>query len=91
MSPPEYEQYIAYRNIRGNMQRIAEICGTNQTLAHEIQAKTVKPITDKHMELIEKHSCAVVDEDVARELFKDYGSIEGPVVELFSSEVHKAG
>lgn len=79
----EYEQYIAYHKIRGNMQKIAQFCGTNEALAHEIQAKTVKPITDKHMELKEKHSCTEVDEEAIRDLFKDYGSMEGPTVELF--------
>lgn len=69
----DYAEYIEYTHIRGNMQRIAERCGANEQLARELQSNMVKPITDKHNEIIaniEKQEC---DEDAIRAEFADYG------------------
>ena len=55
------------------MQRIAERCGSNEQLAKELQSNMVKPITDKHNEImanIERQEC---DEDAIRAEFADYG------------------
>lgn len=75
----EYEQYIAYQNIRGNMKRIAEMCGANERLAHELENKAVEPVKQKHKELLEKFDTDVSDEDKIRAMFSDVGTI-GKVV-----------
>lgn len=73
----EYEQYIEYKNIRGNMQRIAERCNGNARLTRELEDKTVKPIVDKHHEVVEKieHGSDKTEDEI-REEFKDYGKTE---------------
>lgn len=71
----EYEQYIEYKHIRGNMQRIAEQCGNNDTLAKQIQAQTVQPVVAKHAELLQKLDCDDPDEEAVLEMFKDYGTM----------------
>lgn len=68
-----YEEYIAHKNLVGNMQRIHSICGANEQLARELEARTVKTITDKHNEVKEKFDHDTQDEDAIREMFKDYG------------------
>lgn len=74
----DYNEYIKYKNIRGSMAMIAEKCGTNQELARRIEAKTVKPVIQKHDELLEK--IAKRDkrstEDIEKE-FEGYGVFEG--------------
>ena len=75
----EYEQYIEYNNIRGNMQRIAEICGANEKLAHELQNKSVAPVAEKHNELLERFNKEQTEEEKIREMFADVGQV-GKVV-----------
>ena len=75
----EYDQYIEYNNIRGNMQRIAEICGANEKLAHELQCKSVAPVAEKHNELLEKFSKEQTEEEKIRAMFADVGKV-GKVV-----------
>ena len=75
----EYDQYIEYNNIRGNMQRIAEICGANEKLAHELQCKSVAPVAEKHNELLEKFSKEQTEEEKIRAMFADVGQV-GKVV-----------
>jgi hypothetical protein len=69
----EYEQYIKYKNIRGNMQQIAEKCGNNEELRKRIEGKTVKIVVDKHNEVIEKIKCEESDEEAIMQEFEDYG------------------
>lgn len=78
----DYEEYIKYTNIRGNMQRIAELCGSNEQLAKELQAKTIKPVTDKHNEVLQKFEREETDEDRIRAMFADYGTIGGTAVQM---------
>ena len=69
-----FQEYLEYNHIRGNMQKIAECCGANEKLAKELQAQTVKPITDKYKEVMAKFNHETMDEDAIREMFKDYGT-----------------
>lgn len=71
-----FEEYIEYKGFVGNMQMIAERCGSNEKLARELQAKAVKPITDKHNEIMKKieHNEASDEEAIRRE-FADLGTI----------------
>ena len=72
----EYNQYISYQNIRGNMQKIAEICQGNEVLARQIEQKTMAPVKYVHDDLMEKQkeiSKKMSDEEIL-EYFKDYGT-----------------
>lgn len=68
-----YTEYIEYKNIVGNMQRIREICGPNEELAKRIETQTVKPIVDKHTELLKKSVETTANEDEILQQFSDYG------------------
>lgn len=69
-----FEEYIEHKHIIGNMQRIHSVCGSNEKLAKELEAKVVKPVIEKHEKIIEKFSHDTMDEDAIREMFKDYGT-----------------
>lgn len=69
----EFEQYIEYRQIRGNLQKIAAKCGANRELAHRLEAQTIKPITDKHKEIMETAQKMPEDEAAILEEFELYG------------------
>lgn len=69
----QYDNYVVQENILGNMQRIVERCGTNNTLAKDIQAQMVRPITyvyNSVMELVEKEE---IDAFTIIKEFADYG------------------
>lgn len=68
----DFEEYIQYCGIMGNMQKIAVQCGNNEALAKELQSKAVKPITDKHQEVLEVAN-RDVDEDAVRKQFEHVG------------------
>ncbi len=52
----EYEQYIEYRNIRGNMQVIREACVGNEKLARQIETMTLSPVKYLHDDMMKKHN-----------------------------------
>lgn len=68
-----YEEYIEHKRLIGNMQRIHSVCGSNEALVREIEAKTVQPIIEEHTKMVEKFDHNATDEDAIREMFKDYG------------------
>ena len=70
-----FEDYIEYDNIIGNMQRIAERCGSNEALAKEIQGRAVQIIVDKHNEVLSNIENNVDDEDAIRREFANVGTI----------------
>ena len=61
-------EYEEYSRIRGNMQKIAELCGNNERLLREIEMKTMKQVTDKHNEIMEQQNIAGTDEEILNEL-----------------------
>lgn len=71
----EYEQYMMYRGLRGNMQRIAERCGDNYQLYNVVTRKALAPVVDKHdkMETRLQHHQQGTDEEIL-EYFKDVGT-----------------
>lgn len=71
----DFEEYIQYNNIRGNLQKIRVACGNNERLARELEAQTVRPVIMKHNELMSKVVSDVPDEEEIRQMFSDYGSI----------------
>ena len=71
----DFEEYIQYNNIRGNLQKIRVACGNNERLARELEAQTVRPVIAKHNELMSKVVSDVPDEEEIRQMFSDYGSI----------------
>lgn len=79
----EYEQYIEYRNIRGNMQRIAELCGQNDELRRQLESKAVKLVTDKHSEIVAK-----VEQQIhSAEEIAEYEKMLGTVGSIGSIEI----
>lgn len=70
----KFEEYIEHKHLIGNMQRIHSICGQNEALAKELEAKTVQPVIAKHNEIMDKFNHETMDEDAIREMFKDYGT-----------------
>ena len=74
----EYEQYMIYRGLRGNMQRIAERCGDNHELYNMVTRKALAPVVDKHDKLGDKlqHKQQGTDEEIL-EYFKDVGTQAG--------------
>ena len=71
------------------MQRIAEASGTNEELAKQIQAKTVKPVADKHHELLDKLEHDTQDEDAILRQFEDYGTMEKEPVQMSLDDLEK--
>lgn len=71
----EYEQYMMYRGLRGNMQRIAERCGDNHELYNMVTKKALAPVVDKHDQLEVKlqHHQQGTDEEIL-EYFSDVGT-----------------
>ncbi len=69
----DYLEYIAHRNLQGNMQKIHAVCGRNEALVRELEASTVKVIADKHNEVMDKFSQEQQDEEAIRAMFADYG------------------
>lgn len=66
-----FTEYYEYNHIRGNMQKIMIACGGEQSQrAREVSAKVVKPITDKHAEVMEKMKTEV-DEDAIAQILAD--------------------
>ena len=57
------------------MQKIAEKCRGNEELARKIEAKTLKPVVDKHQELVDKLKDDEVNEDDIMKEFEQYGDI----------------
>lgn len=70
----KFEEYIEHKHLVGNMQRIHSVCGANEKLAKELEAKTVKPVIEQHTKVVEKFEHETQDEDAIREMFKDYGT-----------------
>ena len=70
----KFEEYIEHKHLIGNMQRIHSICGQNEALAKELEAKTVQPVIVKHNEIMDKFNHETMDEDAIRAMFADYGT-----------------
>lgn len=81
----EFEEFLAYRKIRGNMQKIAQKCQQNEELAREIERKTLDPAVRLHQQLIS--SCNnQTDEEQIRKEFADYGNTEYITPDLLHSD-----
>ena len=61
-----FQEYYQYMGIRGNMQKIVIACGGENDLSRKVSANVVKPITDKHKEVMERHDREVNEEEVMR-------------------------
>lgn len=71
----EYEQYMIYAGIRGNMQKIATKCGSNYTLYNAVTRKALSPVVEHHDEMHERlsHKQQGTDEEIWAE-FADVGT-----------------
>lgn len=70
----EYEVYVEYGKIRGNLQKIAEKTNGNMELRNELNSKVLLPVTQKGKHLLEREKGKKVDREHLEE-FKDYGEI----------------
>ena len=79
----EYQQYIEYRHLRGNMQKIAEKCGANEKLAKKIQGQTVAPVVEMHHKAVDKvENDNQLSDDEIMAMFADYGKQMGETTEI---------
>lgn len=83
----EFGEYIEYRHIRGNIQKIRQLCARNEALVKELEAKTVKPIIDKHNEAMALDTEQKYTEDEIRAMLADYGTIAPPPPPAPAAEV----
>lgn len=65
-------QYMEYKHIKGNMQKIAELCGHNEQLIREIEQQTLRFVAEKYNEILNKQN-KELNVDQVREMLKDYG------------------
>lgn len=47
-----FSEYEEYNHIRGNMARIAQMCGGENLLQRQVSTQMLKPVTDKHNEAL---------------------------------------
>lgn len=73
----DFEEYIEHKRLIGNMQKIHSVCGKNEALVKELEAKTVKPVIEEHRKVVAKFGEETQDENAIREMFKDYGTETG--------------
>ena len=70
-------EYEEYKNIRGNMQRIAERCRGNERLLQKLNAQVLLPVIDKYNEVEERfsHNTSMTEDEEQAILaeFADYG------------------
>lgn len=73
----EYEQYFEYKKIQGNMQKVRQLCGANEVMAKELETKTLKPVVEKHAEIVKKQNDGqgTMTDDELRAYFADYGAV----------------
>ncbi len=71
----QFEDYLAYRHVRGCMQRIAESCQQDKALMRELESKTLAPVVDVHTQLMTAHT-KEVDADQIRQQFAAYGTMD---------------
>lgn len=70
----DFLQYEECTRIRGNMQRIAEVCGQNVELARKIERQAISKIVDKHNEILVQQLQYRSEEDILKE-FELYGKL----------------
>lgn len=75
----EYTQYIAYNHIRGSMKKIANRLG-NSGFRRQLEDMTVRPVIEKHHELLEKVATTDMSEEEILVEFADYGKTEEQIL-----------
>lgn len=76
-----FTEYYQYNGIRGNMQKIMIACGGEQNpRAREISARVVKPITDKHTEVMERMTTEEDEEAIAQILAEAERPLPAPKI-----------
>lgn len=71
----EYEVYVKYGKVRGNMQRIAERTNGNVELRNRINNKVLQKVTEEGKNLLERERANEVNEEEILKEFEDYGTI----------------
>lgn len=72
-----YGEYITYKNIQGSMRKLVMLCNGREELLRELERQTLKPITDKHTEILAKVNHAGDDksDDDIKALLANYGKV----------------
>ena len=81
----DFEEYFAYRSVRGNMRKIAERCQQNETLARALERKTLAPVVDLHNQLTTACGQKTPADEIMQE-FAEYGSMESSVPNIIHSD-----
>lgn len=66
-------QYLEYKHIKGNMKTIVKLCGNNEQLVRELEKQTLRIVTEKYNEVLDKQH-KEVDTENLKEIFKEYGN-----------------
>ncbi|MCR5699795.1 MAG: hypothetical protein K6G52_09165 [Treponemataceae bacterium] len=63
-----FTEYYEYNHLRGNMQKVMIACGglERDSRTREVSSKVVKPITDKHAEVMEKMTTEADEDAIAQ-------------------------
>lgn len=71
----EFDDFIIYSGLRGNMRKIADKCGDNYVLYNAVTKQAVLPVQQKHTEMLERlsHHQQGTDAEIWEE-FKDVGT-----------------
>lgn len=72
----DFKEYFLFKNVRGSMKKIFEMCNGRDSLREELTNKLLSPVVEIGQELIESKRSKGHDlsDDEIREMFKDYGS-----------------
>ena len=75
MGTRDFDEYVEYNHIRGNMQKIAMACQGNDALARKLEAKTLALVTDKYAAVVDAaENAAEGSEEEIIAQFADYGN-----------------
>ena len=71
----EFEQFMFYNGLRGNMRKIADSCGDNVELYNIVAGKAITPVKEKYVEMKDKlvHHQKGTDAEILAE-FADVGT-----------------
>lgn len=69
----EYQDYMQYAKVRGNLRKIAAFCKGNEQLLKEYEKRLMLPVVDAHHYIEESRTTADLSEDEIRAALADVG------------------
>lgn len=70
-----FDQYIAYARVAGSMRHIAEVCSSDSDMRKTMELITVKPVTDKAIEIRDRETKKLIDQNEIEKMKRTYGKI----------------